>query len=92
MYRDGVPGVTQETVKHATGWHLDRRVPIALIVALMIQTSAGIWWAATLTARVSTIELWVADNRQVKDRLTRMETRQEYMIQTIEKIDRKLEE
>jgi selenophosphate synthetase-related protein len=33
-------------------WHLDRRVPIALIVALAVQTSGIVWWAANLSARV----------------------------------------
>ncbi len=76
---------------NASGWHLDKRVPIALILALGVQVMAGVWAAATLSARVDAIETWVADNKRVSDRLTRMETRQEYMIQTIERIDRKLE-
>ncbi len=33
-------------------WHLDKRVPIALISVLLIQTFGGIWWAATLTSTV----------------------------------------
>jgi hypothetical protein len=33
-------------------WHLDRRVPIALIVALAVQTSGIVWWAASLSGRV----------------------------------------
>jgi hypothetical protein len=35
-------------------WHLDRRVPIALILSLVIQTSAIIWWASSINERVAT--------------------------------------
>jgi hypothetical protein len=34
-------------------WHLDRRVPIALILSLVIQTSAIIWWASSINERVA---------------------------------------
>ena len=33
-------------------WHLDKKVPIALIVTLAIQTAGMIWWAASLSFRV----------------------------------------
>jgi len=33
-------------------WHLDKRVPVALIFAILAQTSAAIWWASSLSARV----------------------------------------
>jgi hypothetical protein len=34
-------------------WHLDRRVPVAIIGALIIQTSAIIWWASSINERVA---------------------------------------
>ena len=36
----------------AEPWHLDKKVPLALILSLSVQTAAMIWWAATLSARV----------------------------------------
>lgn len=33
-------------------WHLDKRVPLALILSLTVQTGVMVWWAATLSARV----------------------------------------
>lgn len=33
-------------------WHLDRRVPIALIITLAVQTAGMIWWAAQLSSSV----------------------------------------
>jgi TolA-binding protein len=35
-----------------TAWHLDRRVPITLILALAVQTAGMVWWAASLSGRV----------------------------------------
>lgn len=37
----------------AQGWHLDRRVPIALIFTLLMQMAAGIWFAATMAGEVA---------------------------------------
>ena len=36
-------------------WHLDRRVPIALIVAIIMQSVAAVWWAATVTETIGTL-------------------------------------
>lgn len=33
-------------------WHLDKRVPIALILTLAVQTGGMVWWAASISARV----------------------------------------
>ena len=37
-------------------WHLDRRVPIALIATIAMQTGMGIWWASSMSERMSQIE------------------------------------
>lgn len=37
-------------------WHLDRRVPIALIVTLSMQTMGMVWWASGLAHRVDQAE------------------------------------
>ena len=38
-------------------WHLDKKVPIAIIVAICIQTGGLIWWAARLESRVGSLEM-----------------------------------
>lgn len=40
----------------AGGWRLDKHVPIALIVAIGLQTGGIIWWASSINARVATLE------------------------------------
>lgn len=34
------------------GWHLDKRLPIALIITIAVQTAGLVWWAASLSSRV----------------------------------------
>lgn len=36
-------------------WHLDKKVPVALIITLLIQAAFGIWWASRLSFQVSDI-------------------------------------
>ena len=38
------------------GWHLDKKVPLGLIVAILAQTAAVIWWGSSIDARMSTLE------------------------------------
>lgn len=44
-------------------WHLDKRVPVALIVALVGQCLVGIWWVAGVNAAMISAD----------QRLTRLE-------------------
>jgi len=37
-------------------WHLDKRVPVALIFALCVQGAGGIWWASTTNERLDQVE------------------------------------
>ena len=34
-------------------WHLDLRVPIALILAIIGQTAGAVWWASTISGAVA---------------------------------------
>jgi len=57
-------------------WHLDKRVPITLIFAIMIQTIAFVWFMATLRNDV--------DNNSF--RLERVYTIHETRITSLEKV------
>ena len=37
-------------------WHLDKRVPVALIFTLLVQTAGIVWWASSITERVVRLE------------------------------------
>ena len=42
-------------------WHLDKRVPVTMIIAILIQTVAVIWYMSELNSRVGSTELRVAE-------------------------------
>ena len=62
--------MSEESEKH---WHLDRRVPIALVGAIVVQTFSIGWWAAGISGRVANAETQTA---AAQIRLTAIETRQ----------------
>ena len=37
-------------------WQMDRRIPVALVAALLLQSASVIWWASGLEGRVSSLE------------------------------------
>lgn len=37
-------------------WHFDKKVPLALIGTLIVQTVAVVWWASGIHHRVATVE------------------------------------
>jgi hypothetical protein len=65
--------IEHQTYEHQ--WHLDRKVPIALIVALAAQTSAISWWAATLSARVDLLERQLVAIGPQAERIIRLESK-----------------
>lgn len=54
-------------------WHLDRKVPVSLIVALTLQTAGVFWWAASANERLNSLEQKVILFAPQGDRLTRVE-------------------
>ncbi len=57
-------------------WHLDRRVPVALIITIVMQTIGIVWWAANLSARVDALELRIREARDNQNRIIRLEANQ----------------
>jgi hypothetical protein len=82
-------------------WHLDKRVPIALMLGLLMQGTGAIWWAAQFEARfeasVRRIERLetqrLADDAQTQilvQRLARIEALTETQTRFLERIDARL--
>ncbi len=49
-----------EPQNHTNSWHLDKKVPLALILTMALQTVCVIWWAASLSTRVDHQERQIA--------------------------------
>jgi hypothetical protein len=71
-----------------TKWYLDKRVPLALILTIVIQTAGLVWWASNLTERVNSLERTQEATAPQADRLTRVEVRLESVQSGIDEIKR----
>ncbi|WEK40240.1 MAG: hypothetical protein P0Y50_01160 [Candidatus Brevundimonas colombiensis] len=71
--------------------HHIRRVPTALLIAVVVQTVGGLVWAGGAAARIGTLEQRVGEQRLVAERLARLETQGEATAAAVERIERRLE-
>ena len=69
----------------------ERRLPIGLITALLVQTIGGLVWAGGAAARIGTLEQRVDEQRLVAERLARLEAQGEGVRVALERIERRME-
>jgi hypothetical protein len=69
-------------------WTVDKRVPLALILAISVQTCGIVWWASGLTSRVEQLERQAIASAPQADRLTRVEVKLESVRDGINEIKR----
>src|SRR5690606_41388216 len=60
------------------GWHLDRRVPITFIAAIVLQTGMFAYWVGQTTQRVLALEHSVesAENRRSEEHTSELQSRE----------------
>lgn len=56
-------------------WHVGKEIPIAVLMMLAIQTSGGVWWAASLSSKLDSVIAQVAEIRQ--ERYTKDDARRD---------------
>ena len=69
-----------------SGWSIDRKVPLALVITLLIQTGGVVWWAASTNQRLSSVETKLEMTAPQGDRLTRVEVKVESALDGIAEI------
>lgn len=79
-----VPSLAE--VKPRQRWEIDRHVPIALIFTLLVQGAGIVWWAAGITDRLSHVERHIEKTLPQADRLTRVETKVDGIVDTLGEI------
>ena len=72
-------------------WHFDKRIPIALIAALLLQTAGMVAWAARLDTRVGHLESQTGAGRGDRDRLTRLEVKLDALSESMARVERPLD-
>ena len=68
-----------------------KRIPVALIVALTVQTIGGLVWAGGAAARIATLEDRVTEQRLVAERLARLKEQSLATRSAVDRIERRLE-
>lgn len=67
--------------KSDANWHVDRKVPVALMVTIFLmftgQSATALWWASKMDSRVETLEKQTASAAPMPDRMTRVEMKLE---------------
>lgn len=69
-------------------WHLDKRVPIALIFAMLLQSAGLVWWVSKLDSRVSQVETFALDNKGVLTDSAVLKTRLDNIERSLLRIER----
>jgi len=65
--------MTEEEAQAEREWHLDKKVPIALIFTIVLQTVTVVWWAATTSQRLDQVERRQEASASQAERIIRLE-------------------
>ena len=76
----------------AGGWHLDKRVPIALIVVILMQTAGALSWAGAATQRLAQVERQTQAQSSWAERTARLEEQSRHMRSSLQRIEEKLDD
>lgn len=71
----------------AGNFHIDKRVPIALIVTIVVQTAGIVWWAAGIQAAQEQAAVNVA---RIETRVDRIDTARDDLNTRVIRIEEKL--
>lgn len=69
----------------------ERKITLAVVLALMMQTGGALIWAGAAAQRIEVLEERVAMARPVAERLARVETELEVMRAQLDRIEDKVE-
>ena len=69
-----------------------RKIPVAVIAALAVQTVGGLVWAGGAAERIATLEERVGEQRLVAERLARLEEQSLATRAAVERVKRRLED
>ncbi|MEO9971740.1 MAG: hypothetical protein ABJG15_18230 [Hyphomonadaceae bacterium] len=70
---------------------IDRRVTLALIFAVLMQTAGALVWAGGAGERLSAVEHEIDERRDVAERLARLETELGSVLMQLDRIERKID-
>lgn len=79
-------------------WHVDKKVPLALIVTIIVQTGTIVWWARGVSSdlevhrrAITKLENAQSDNNAIATRISVVETELKSLNATAGRLERVLE-
>jgi hypothetical protein len=72
---------------NGTSWHLDKRVPVAIIVAMVIQVGAFGFWVGSIANEVENNTEWIRSRQSLDARMAVLEEQ----VKDIKEILRRIE-
>ena len=73
-------------------WHLDKKVPLSLIMAMLLQAAAAIWAFADMKKEIEVIKMQVSQQRDRDERQDRAASEAYLRLSNqLEKMDAKLD-
>jgi len=76
-------------------WHLDKRVPIGIILALIVQTitffTIAAAWKTSVDGRIERLEELASDSSKQGDRILILEQQLRYIVESLSRIEKKLD-
>lgn len=73
--------------KDEASWPLDKRIPISLILAILLQTIGVVWWGATMAEKVVVLKDRMDAIAPNSDRLTRVEVKVDTLLGSVSRIE-----
>ena len=72
------------TEKWKNGWHLDKRVNLSIIIALLVQIVGFTWYMGTVAERVNTNPAAIVESKDQQDTLRKQGNDQRSQLSRIE--------
>jgi hypothetical protein len=74
-----------------SAWHLDKRVNLSIIIALVFQAAVFSFWVGVLSQRVDSHDIWIAANIRSDARLSVVEAQINAMQSTLLRIEGRMD-
>lgn len=73
------------------GWHLDKKVPISIVITLIVQTVVAIYigttWKTEIDYRLMNVERHIEERRSQESRIITMEQQLRYLVDSMRRIE-----
>ena len=79
-------------MNHEKPFRLDRRIPIALVFAFVLQTGGALFWAGSAAQRISEVERQTQVNSSAVERVVRLEAQVNAMHEQLSRIETKIDQ